>query len=203
MSGLDDVLIGAFADIRELQRNMSKVLTIGTIASIDLETSTIKAKIKTQSDGTPLLTPSIKWLIPRLSNGGFIWANPKVNDRVVIVSLTGNLNAAYAIPMICQNDNRPTDYANDKKTQIVFDATKSIIVDENTMVIKNDKSTITMEDDSMELKLDSIFDAKVTLNGTGVTINVGLSTVVVDNTGVSITSTGFLWNGLQVVAVPL
>lgn len=191
-----ELLIEAFADIRELQRNLSKVVTIGKIKTVNLNNSTVTVTIKKQTDGTDLVTPAMKWLSPHLGNGGMIWSNPEVGDRVLVVSLTGNLSVAYAIPLVVLNDDRPTDYANANKTHMIFGNNKSIIVDQNDLIIKNGDLEVRVEDDKIVIDGGGI--ANLTVDGTSIVADATTASVTVDATGVAVTGAAFTWGGLTV-----
>lgn len=196
-----DVLIDIKSDIKELYSGLTNVIWVGKVLSVDSETGTLVAEIKKDSQANSIPTPPIKFVaVP--TAGGLIWSLPKVGNSVMIMSISGNFNNAYALPFIPQTEDLPDDFENDEKTTIKFSDKAVIVADNDILVVKNDKARIRLEEDRVLISKDGVLDCSIEMTEGQMILTAGTSTVTINTTeGVAVESTFFTWNGAIVAVV--
>lgn len=118
-----------------------------------------------------LETNWINWLTLRAGNTR-TWWNPTVGEQVVLLSLGGNLETAFALPTIYSDTFPPPDYSEDGSTTVFKDGGWFQYEPETgQLLIKNIKSVLIEVSDKIELNIAQfVLNAELTkLNSPTVT----------------------------------
>lgn len=99
-------------DINELLRLLLNVIRTGTVTEVD--TKNWLCRVATGE----LETNWIPWLTMR-AGGAVTWWAPSVDEQVLLLSVGGDLSAAFVLPAIYSND-RPPPSTDEKAMVTVF-----------------------------------------------------------------------------------
>jgi len=153
-----------FNDLETLKGVMSNSILVGTVTSIDLESSKAEVRI---SQGKRI--KASKWVSPNLG-GGVIWSNLIEGQKVLVLCVSGNLNNAYILPYVVQDDEKPDNYNDSDIATLQFSDDVKIIRDGDKLTLEAGNSEIEM-------------------TNTGITMKNGLNSVTVDLVGVTLEAT--------------
>ena len=88
------------AQLTEIMRLITNLIRTGTVIEVDREKWLCRVKVG------ELETNWINWLTLR-ANGARIWWCPSPDERVVVLSMGGNLETAFVLPAIYSNQFPP------------------------------------------------------------------------------------------------
>lgn len=156
--------------ITELDRRVSNLIQVGTVAAADYERAKLKIKIG------DITTDWLPWFTHRASNDTTWWA-PEVGEQVIVLAPSGELHQAVILPAIYQaahpaidnnenisktvyKDGTFTKYDRENhvltvdvnsagKVEVIIGASTITMID-TTIELKNGASTITITDASIE-----------------------------------------------------
>ena len=86
----------------ELQRRLSNVVRIGTVADLDVTAARVRVQYDEASDGTPAVTRWLQWGVRRAGPDRTWWA-PEVGEQVVVLSPSGDLSQGIVVCSLWQN----------------------------------------------------------------------------------------------------
>lgn len=148
-------------DLIELARRLANVVRAGTVASVDAENYRVRVRYDTDDDGNAILTAPIPWLVVR-AGGDRTWWAPEVGEQVVLLSPSGEITEAFALPAL-YSDARPAPSADvDKRVEqhadgalfeydreahvykIVLPAGSRVQISAGTIVLRGDTETLTV-----------------------------------------------------------
>ena len=84
-------------DLVELARRLANVVRPATVAELDLANARLRAKYDETADGEAVLTAWLPWLTVRAGADRTWWA-PEEGEQVVLLSPSGELPQAVALP---------------------------------------------------------------------------------------------------------
>ena len=96
-------------DIAEIERRLSNLARIGTIAEADYK----KALVRVKSDG--FTTEWLPW-ITRRAGGDIDWWAPEVGEQVLVIAPSGLMEDAFVIPALYSNSKPEPEQSPDKHT---------------------------------------------------------------------------------------
>lgn len=160
-----------FSDLQTLKELVTNSILVGEVTEIDLSTSKVQVKIE---DGKK--TQEAKWISQNLGNKS-LWANLRVGQKVLVLSVGGNLKNAYILGHIVQNSDRPADYDDNTKTTFQFSDDVKVIVNDEMNITVGD---LTVQITDSKLKI-SIGTSDVTIENNKIELKVGLNSKIVIN----------------------
>lgn len=143
-------------EITELDRRISNLIQIGTIAEADYE----KAKLKVIIGN--IITDWLPWLTRRAGSDSDWWA-PEVGEQVVILSPSGELKQAVILPSIYQSAYPAIDDSPDISKFTYKDGT---IIKYNRLSHKMDIDIVSSG--SIEIKVGN---SKIFMDGSSIKIS--------------------------------
>lgn len=96
-------------DIAEIERRLSNLARIGTIAEADYG----KALVRVRSDG--FTTEWLPW-ITRRAGGDIDWWAPEPGEQVLVIAPSGLMEDAFVIPALYSNSRPEPEQSPDKHT---------------------------------------------------------------------------------------
>ncbi len=96
-------------DIAEIERRLSNLARIGTIAEADYG----KALVRVRSDG--FTTEWLPW-ITRRAGGDIDWWAPEVGEQVLVIAPSGLMEDAFVLPALYSNSKPEPEQSPDKHT---------------------------------------------------------------------------------------
>lgn len=96
-------------DIAEIERRLSNLARIGTVAEADYT----KALVRVRSDG--FTTEWLPW-ITRRAGGDIDWWAPEVGEQVLVIAPSGLMEDAFVIPALYSNSRPEPEQSPDKHT---------------------------------------------------------------------------------------
>ncbi|MBY4838523.1 phage baseplate assembly protein V [Pantoea sp. DY-5] len=144
--------------LTEIMRLITNLIRTGTVSDVD--TVNWLCRVKTGE----LETNWINWLTCRAGNTR-TWWQPSIGEQVVLLSLGGNLETAFALPAIYSDAFPPPDYSENGSTTVFNDGGWfQYEPDTGQLLIKNIKSVRIEAADGIQLITDQLgFDASRTL----------------------------------------
>lgn len=138
------------AQLTEIMRLITNLIRTGTVSDVD--PVNWLCRVKTGE----LETNWINWLTLRAGNTR-TWWKPTIGEQVVLLSLGGNLETAFALPAIYSDAFPPPDYSEDGSTTVYKDG-GFFQYEPKTgqLLIKNIKSVRIEAEDGIQL-LTSLF----------------------------------------------
>ena len=104
-------------DLAELARRIDNLVRTGTVASIDARAYRVRVAYDTDEAGQPILTAPIPWLTARAGDDRTWWA-PDVGEQVVLLSPSGDLPQAIAMPALFRDAHpAPSDNPEIRRTR--------------------------------------------------------------------------------------
>ncbi|WP_243078908.1 phage baseplate assembly protein V [Pantoea sp. MQR6] len=138
------------AQLTEIMRLITNLIRTGTVSEVDPVNWLCRVKVG------ELETNWINWLTLRAGNTR-TWWKPTVGEQVVLLSLGGNLETAFALPAIYSDAFPPPDYSEDGSTTVYKDGGFFQYEPETgQLLIKNIKSVRIEAEDGIQL-LTSLF----------------------------------------------
>lgn len=146
------------AQLTEIMRLITNLIRTGTVSDVD--TVNWLCRVKTGD----LETNWINWLTLRAGNTR-TWWQPSIGEQVVLLSLGGNLETAFALPAIYADAFPPPDYSENGSTTVFNDGGWfQYEPDSGQLLIKNIKSVRIEAADGIQLITDQLgVDASQTL----------------------------------------
>ena len=142
-------------EIAELARRLANVVRAGVVAEVDTANQRLRARYDRDDEGAPILSAWIPWVTLRAGPDRTWWA-PEVGEQVVLLSPSGELTQALALPAL-YSDAHPAPST---------DADKRVAKHSDGAVFEYDRTThrysITLPDDGEML---------VTIGDTTLTVN--------------------------------
>ena len=142
-------------EIAELARRLANIVRAGVVAEVDADTQRLRARYDRDESGAPIVSAWIPWIVARAGNDRTWWA-PEVGEQVVLLSPSGELTQAFALPAL-YSDTHPAPST---------DADKRVAKHSDGAVFEYDRTThrysITLPDDGEIL---------VTIGDTTLTVN--------------------------------
>lgn len=96
-------------DFAELERRLSNLARLGTIAEADYS----KALVRVRSDG--FTTEWLPW-ITRRAGGDIDWWAPEVGEQVLVIAPSGLMEDAFVIPALYSNSKPEPEQSPDRHT---------------------------------------------------------------------------------------
>lgn len=142
----------------EIMRLITNLIRTGTVSDVD--PANWLCRVKTGD----LETNWINWLTCRAGNTR-TWWQPSIGEQVVLLSLGGNLETAFALPAIYSDAFPPPDYSENGSTTVFNDGGWfQYEPDTGQLLIKNIKSVRIEAADGIQLITDQLgVDASRTL----------------------------------------
>ncbi|EJL88012.1 phage baseplate assembly protein V [Pantoea sp. GM01] len=142
----------------EIMRLITNLIRTGTVSDVD--TVNWLCRVKTGD----LETNWINWLTCRAGNTR-TWWQPSIGEQVLLLSLGGNLETAFALPAIYSDAFPPPDYSENGSTTVFNDGGWfQYEPDTGQLLIKNIKSVRIEAADGIQLITDQLgVDASQTL----------------------------------------
>jgi phage baseplate assembly protein V len=144
--------------LTEIMRLITNLIRTGTVSEVD--PVNWLCRVKTGD----LETNWINWLTCRAGNTR-TWWQPSIGEQVVLLSLGGNLETAFALPAIYSDAFPPPDYSENGSTNVFKDGGWfQYEPDTGQLLIKNIKSVRIEAADGIQLITDQLgVDASRTL----------------------------------------
>ena len=144
--------------LTEIMRLITNLIRTGTVSDVD--TVNWLCRVKTGD----LETNWINWLTCRAGKTR-TWWQPSIGEQVVLLSLGGNLETAFALPAIYSDAFPPPDYSENGSTTVFSDGGWfQYEPDTGQLLIKNIKSVRVEAADGIQLITDQLgVDASRTL----------------------------------------
>lgn len=144
--------------LTEIMRLITNLIRTGTVSEVDADKW--QCRVKTGD----LETNWINWLTFRAGNTR-TWWKPSIGEQVVLLSLGGNLETAFALPAIYSDAFPPPDYSENGSTTVFNDGGWfQYEPDTGQLLIKNIKSVRIEAADGIQLITDQLgVDASQTL----------------------------------------
>ena len=144
--------------LTEIMRLITNLIRTGTVSDVD--TVNWLCRVKTGD----LETNWINWLTCRAGKTR-TWWQPSIGEQVVLLSLGGNLETAFALPAIYSDAFPPPDYSENGSTTVFNDGGWfQYEPDTGQLLIKNIKSVRVEAADGIQLITDQLgVDASRTL----------------------------------------
>jgi len=144
--------------LTEIMRLITNLIRTGTVSDVD--PVSWLCRVKTGD----LETNWINWLTLRAGNTR-TWWQPSIGEQVVLLSLGGNLETAFALPAIYSDAFPPPDYSENGSTTVFKDGGWfQYEPDTGQLLIKNIKSVRIEAADGIQLITDQLgVDASQTL----------------------------------------
>jgi len=131
--------------LTEIMRLITNLIRTGTVSDVD--TVNWLCRVKTGD----LETNWINWLTCRAGNTR-TWWQPSIGEQVVLLSLGGNLETAFALPAIYSDAFPPPDYSENGSTTVFNDGGWfQYEPDTGQLLIKNIKSVRIEAADGIQL----------------------------------------------------
>jgi phage baseplate assembly protein V len=111
-----------FRRIAAVERSTHNLLRVGTVESLDAANATVRVRIG------QLLTPPIPWLTQRAGPNAKTFAAPGVGEQVLLLSPSGDANAAIALPAVYSAQFSPPA-GGEKITRTLYDDGTTITYD--------------------------------------------------------------------------
>jgi phage baseplate assembly protein V len=152
--------------LTEIMRLITNLIRTGTVSEVDPDKW--QCRVKTGD----LETNWINWLTFRAGNTR-TWWQPSIGEQVVLLSLGGNLETAFALPAIYSDAFPPPDYSENGSTTVFNDGGWfQYEPDTGQLLIKNIKSVRIEAADGIQLITDQLgVDASQTLINSETVIN--------------------------------
>lgn len=131
--------------LTEIMRLITNLIRTGIVSEVDKVNWLCRVKTG------DLETSWINWLTLRAGNTR-TWWKPSVGEQVVLLSLGGNLETAFALPAIYSEAFPPPDYSEDGATTVFKDGGWFQYEPESgQLLIRNIKSVLIEASDKIEL----------------------------------------------------
>ncbi|KNC17476.1 baseplate assembly protein [Pantoea sp. RIT-PI-b] len=152
--------------LTEIMRLITNLIRTGTVSDVD--PANWLCRVKTGE----LETNWINWLTCRAGNTR-TWWQPSIGEQVVLLSLGGNLETAFALPAIYSDAFPPPDYSENGSTTVFNDGGWfQYEPDTGQLLIKNIKSVRIEAADGIQLITDQLgVDASRTLINSEIVMN--------------------------------
>lgn len=138
------------AQLTEIMRLITNLIRTGIVSDVDPEKWLCRVKTG------DLETNWINWLTLRAGNTR-TWWQPSIGEQVVLLSLGGNLEAAFALPAIYSDAFPPPDYSENGSTTVFNDGGWfQYEPDTGQLLIKNIKSVRIEAADGIQLITDQL-----------------------------------------------
>lgn len=108
-------------DLAEIARRLANVVRTGTVAEVDLDAYRLRARYDTDAAGGAVLTAPIPWVVAR-AGGDRTWWAPEVGEEVVLLSPSGELTEAIALPAFYSSAHPAPSTEADKRVTRHSDA---------------------------------------------------------------------------------
>lgn len=132
-------------NLTEIMRLITNLIRTGIVSEVDKVNWLCRVKTG------DLETNWINWLTLRAGNTR-TWWKPSVGEQVVLLSLGGNLETAFALPAIYSEAFPPPDYSEDGSTTVFKDGGWFQYEPESgQLLIRNIKSVLIEASDKIEL----------------------------------------------------
>ena len=153
-------------ELTEIMRLITNLIRTATVSDVD--TVNWLCRVKTGD----LETNWINWLTFRAGNTR-TWWQPSIGEQVVLLSLGGNLETAFALPAIYSDAFPPPDYSENGSTTVFNDGGWfQYEPDTGQLLIKNIKSVRIEAADGIQLITDQLgIDANKMLINSETVIN--------------------------------
>jgi phage baseplate assembly protein V len=136
--------------LTEIMRLITNLIRTGTVSEVDADKW--QCRVKTGD----LETNWINWLTCRAGNTR-TWWQPSIGEQVVLLSLGGNLETAFALPAIYSDAFPPPDYSENGSTTVFNDGGWfQYEPDTGQLLIKNIKSVRIEAADGIRLITDQL-----------------------------------------------
>ena len=136
--------------LTEIMRLITNLIRTGTVSAVD--PANWLCRVKTGD----LETNWINWLTFRAGNTR-TWWQPSIGEQVVLLSLGGNLETAFALPAIYSDAFPPPDYSENGSTTVFNDGGWfQYEPDTGQLLIKNIKSVRIEAADGIQLITDHL-----------------------------------------------
>lgn len=161
------------AQITELYRLLNNLIRTGVISAVDTDKWLCRVKVG------ELETTWINWLTHRAGDAR-IWWCPSVGEQVLLLSIGGNLETAFALPAIYSDQSPPpstsptvhlieysdqAQFSYDPKTgQALIRGIKSLRVEASDEIACQTK-VMTIDAEKMQIKSQLVITGKVTQSG--------------------------------------
>lgn len=131
--------------LTEIMRLITNLIRTGIVSEVDADKWLCRVK------SGDLETNWINWLTLRAGNTR-TWWKPTVGEQVVLLSLGGNLETAFALPAIYSDTFPPPDYSEDGSTTVFKDGGWFQYEPKTgQLLIKNIKSVLIEASEKIEL----------------------------------------------------
>jgi len=152
--------------LTEIMRLITNLIRTGIVSEVDPDKWLCRVKTG------DLETNWINWLTFRAGNTR-TWWQPSIGEQVVLLSLGGNLETAFALPAIYSDAFPPPDYSENGSTTVFNDGGWfQYEPDTGQLLIKNIKSVRIEAADGIQLITDQLgVDASQTLINSQTVIN--------------------------------
>jgi len=152
--------------LTEIMRLITNLIRTGTVSEVDRDNWLCRVKTG------DLETNWINWLTCRAGKTR-TWWQPSIGEQVVLLSLGGNLETAFALPAIYSDAIPPPDYSENGSTTVFNDGGWfQYEPDTGQLLIKNIKSVRIEAADGIQLITDQLgVDASRTLISSQTVIN--------------------------------
>jgi phage baseplate assembly protein V len=138
------------AQLTEIMRLITNLIRTGIVSDVDPEKWLCRVKTG------DLETNWINWLTLRAGNTR-TWWQPSIGEQVVLLSLGGNLETAFALPAIYSDAFPPPDYSENGSTTVFNDGGWfQYEPDSGQLLIKNIKSVRIEAADGIQLITDQL-----------------------------------------------
>ena len=103
-------------EIAELARRLANVVRPATVAEVDHAAARLRAKYDEDAAGEDVLTGWLPWLAAR-AGGDRTWWAPEVGEQLLLLSPSGELPQAVALPAIYRDDFPAPSDSPDKRVE--------------------------------------------------------------------------------------
>ena len=86
-------------DLAEHARRLANIVRAGVVAELDTAARRIRVRYDTDEAGAPIVSAPVPWVVARAGPDSTWWA-PEVGEQVVLLSPSGELAEAFALPAL-------------------------------------------------------------------------------------------------------
>ena len=99
-------------ELADMARRLRNVVRAGTVDEVDLDAARMRVCYDRDDDDAPICTAWIPWIAAR-AGGDRTWWAPDVGEQVVLLSPSGELTQAIALPALYQSAHPAPDDSPD------------------------------------------------------------------------------------------